>query len=131
MRARESLDGIAQAREVEVANLDRRNNDRETWSAGFTRAHAHGATHRIEVVQHEDRRLVEAKILDRLRDLASLYEERAVARESRIENRSRIDGTKVPEARDEEAALAAGDEVALMALDRFWRSYHALEESTT
>src|SRR3954471_23040894 len=99
------LNSVAETREVEIANLDRRYNDRETRSSRFARAHANRATHCIEVVQHEDRRLVEAEVLDRARDLAALDEKRSVARETGIENRARIDRTQIPEACDDDAAL--------------------------
>src|SRR5690349_10314926 len=105
------LNCVAEASEVEIAHLDRRYDDREPWSSSLACAHANGAAHRVEVVQHVDRRIVEAKVLDRPRNAPALYEERAVARESRVENRSRIDGTKVPEARDEDAALGRCDEL--------------------
>ena len=44
-----------------------------------------GRPDRLEVVQHEDWRLVPPQILHRVRDLAILDEERAVARQTSVE----------------------------------------------
>src|SRR6185369_2325722 len=103
--------GITQARKAEIAHLDRRHGDRLTRLTALARAHPHRRAHRFEVVEHEDRRIVEAHVLHRFRDLAVLDQERPVAREAGIEDRSLIDGAKIPEARDEEAALRGANQI--------------------
>src|SRR3954467_6201175 len=82
--------GIAQAREVEISHLDRRYGDRLSRLATFTRAHSNRPTHRLEIVQHEDRRVVEPQILHCLRDPSILDQERSIAREARVRNRALI-----------------------------------------
>ncbi len=66
---------------------------------------------RLEIVQHEQRRLVESHVLHRLRDLSVLDEERSVAREPGVEHRARIDLAQIPEPRDEHAARRRPDEI--------------------
>src|SRR5688572_11699616 len=73
---------VAGAGEVEIARFDRRHHDRPTRAAALARVHALGSAEHLEIVQHEDRRLVPAKIFHRPRDLAFLDQERAVAREA-------------------------------------------------
>src|SRR5262245_60285679 len=98
------LDRVARTREIEVARFHRRHDDRTARAAALTRAHPLGPAQHLEIVEHEDRRLVPAEILDRTRDLAFFDQERAVAREAGVENRALIDAADVPEARAENPA---------------------------
>ena len=90
--------GVTQAGEIEIAHLDRRNHDRLAGIAAFARAHALGDAHRFQVVQHEDRRIVEPEILHRLRDLSVLDQKGSVAGQAGVENRAWIHRPQIPEA---------------------------------
>src|SRR5215216_2823025 len=83
----EHLNCVRETCKIEVLRLDRWHNDRTT---GFSTSDAYGRTDRLEVVQQEERRLVEAEVLDRFRDLSILDQERAVTRETGKKNRARI-----------------------------------------
>src|SRR5688572_21193236 len=102
------LHGVGEAGEVEVTHLQRRH---DYGATGLGAREAHGTADRLEVVEHEQRRIVEAEILHSLADLAVLDEERAVAREAGVENRARIHFTQVPQPRDEDAAFRRLDHV--------------------
>ena len=58
--------GVTQTGEIEISHLDRWNHDRLAGIAALARAHALGDAHRLQVVQHEDRRIIEPEILHRL-----------------------------------------------------------------
>src|SRR5437660_9932533 len=64
-----------------------------------------------EIVEHRDRTLVEPEIVDRTTHFPVLDQEHTVARDARIQKSPLIDGADVPEARDEQAALHALDEL--------------------
>src|ERR1700755_568167 len=65
----------------------------------------------VTVLQHRMRGLVPAKVVHRADDLAALDEKRSVARHAGAQERVRVQEVRVPEARDEHAALHAGDEL--------------------
>src|SRR5262245_23702139 len=106
-RAREScaapseLYRVAQARERKARRLD---------PGHDAVAGAHRGCHPQHIAQHDGRALVEAEVHDRRRDLAVLDEPQSVAREPGLLHRLRIDGTDVPEMRDQNAALGGCDE---------------------
>src|SRR6185437_1459287 len=104
-----ALHGVAQAGEVEVTYLEWRHYDRCTGAAVFTCAHPYRRTECLDIVEHEDWRLVVSEVLDRVRYLAVLDQESAVAREAREQNRALIDGTDIPETCDQDPALGARD----------------------
>jgi len=58
--------GVTQTGEVEISHLDWWNHDRLAGIAALARAHALRDAHRFQVVQHEDRRIIEPEILHRL-----------------------------------------------------------------
>ena len=101
---RSPLHGVGQRREVEVA-------DRAAPASSAPRVVGHGAADVLEPVQHQQRALVPAEVLQRARDLALLDEERPVAREAGLQHRSRIERADVEEVRHEDAALAARDQL--------------------
>src|SRR4029079_11674113 len=68
-------------------------------------------TNRLEIVQQEQRRLIEAEVLDRLRDFSVLDQECTVARKTSEQNRSRINGAEIPQSRHENSALRRLDHV--------------------
>src|SRR5215471_9443855 len=106
-----ALHRIADGLEVEVARLDRRHHDGGADVARLRRAHPDRAAHRLEVAEHDDRALIEAEVLHRMADPAVLDQEGAVARETGVEDRARIERPDVPEARDQDAALGGADQV--------------------
>ena len=91
-----------------ASDSDEKLNSR-TRSAGIIRPAVvgDGPPDVLEAVQHQQRALVPAEVLQRARDLALLDEERAVAREPGLQHRARIERADVEEVRDEDAALAA------------------------
>src|SRR5688500_18105657 len=92
--------------EIELSHRERRHDERPaTLRAGD----ADRGTDRLDVVEHEQRGFVEAEVLDRLRDLAVLVVEDAVAREPCVENGARIDRPQIPEPRHENAARRGPD----------------------
>src|SRR6185437_1243808 len=107
--ANQLLHGITQTREVEITDLERRHDDRRAGAAVFTCAHSYRRAECFDVVEHEDRGLVVSKVLDRVRHLAVLDQERTVARETREQDGALIDGANVPETRYEDSALGARD----------------------
>src|SRR5258707_1097925 len=102
------LYGIRETGEIEILHLDRRNNNR---SARLRPGKTNWTSNCLQIVEHEKRRIVEPEILYRLRNFSVLDEERSVSRESRIENRSRIDLSQIPETRDQHTALSGLDHV--------------------
>src|SRR5579885_2890983 len=105
------LNSVTQARKVKVSDLDRRNYNRRSRIAAFAGAHALRNAHRFQVVQHEDRRIVEAEVLHRPRDLAVLDQKRAVAREAGVENRAWIDRPQIPESCYQQTTLRRTNQV--------------------
>src|SRR5215204_5651440 len=96
-------DGVRQRCEVEVANPERRHQPSRLarlWPADV-----------LEAVQHQQRTLVPAEVLQRPRNLAVLDEERPVACETGLQHRAGIERANVEEVRDENAAGAAGDDL--------------------
>src|SRR5687768_7801381 len=102
---REASDRIAETREIEVTYLQRRHDDRAAGASTLTGADTHRATHRLDVVQHENRRFVVAKVLDGAGDLSLLDEESPVSRQARVQDGAGIDRTNVPEPSDEDSAI--------------------------
>src|SRR5215210_2181736 len=89
----ETLHRIRQAGEVEVLRFDRRHDNRP---ARFGTAEPDRRPDRLDIIQQEQRRLIEPEILDRFRDLAVLDEKRAVACEARVEDCSWINLAQIP-----------------------------------
>src|SRR5687767_9838395 len=119
------LNGVARAREVEVARLDRGHDHGIPGAPALARADALRTSQHLQVVEHEDRALVPPHVLDGTRDLSVLYQERAVAGESGEQDRPLVHAADVPEARTQDAALGARDHV----LDRRVPTEH-LEAAT-
>src|SRR5678816_1593456 len=93
---------VRQRCERKILHLDRRHYHRP---AVFSSCESDRRPDRLEIVEHEQWRLVEPEILERLGDLSVLDEERSVTREPGIENRARIDLAEVPQPRHEHSAL--------------------------
>ena len=80
----DALHRVRQRTKVEVLHLDRR---KDNSSTSLGSGEPNRWSDRLEIVQHEDRRIVETEILDRLGDLSILDQERTVASETRVELR--------------------------------------------
>src|SRR5688500_14912022 len=102
---REASDRIAETREIEVTYLQRRHDDRAAGASTLTGADTHRATHRLDVVQHENRRFVVPEVLDGAGDLSLLDEEGPVSRQASVQDGARVDRANVPEPRDEDSAI--------------------------
>ena len=92
--------------EVNV-NADRRSDGTIRGERRWERAN------RVDVPrrQHREHALIEAQVAYRVADLALVDPPHAVARQSREDERARVDQADVPEARDQEAAIESLDHV--------------------
>src|SRR4051812_46471374 len=111
------LNRIRQTREAEISRFDR-------WhyncAAGFGAADAYRGADRLEIVEQEERRVVEPEILDRSRDLAVLDEERSIAGKAGVKDRAWIDFAQVPEPRDQNSPRGRLDHL----VHRRWAALH-------
>src|SRR5215208_464304 len=87
-------DRVRETGKVEVSHLDGRHDDS---SACLCARKPNRTSERLEIIQHEQRRLVEAEVLERLRELPVLDQERAVARQPCVKNRARVHLAQIPE----------------------------------
>src|SRR5262249_9781673 len=101
--ARHSLYGVGERLEVEAA-------DPQSWhhpsGGGWF-----GAANVFETVQHQERALVPAKVLERAGNLPFVDKECAVACQPRLQHGSRIERADIKEMRHEDAALASDNEL--------------------
>src|SRR5690606_19597777 len=95
------LHRVRQARKRKVAHAKRRHHHVTSTLGSRNTTHP---SHLLEVVQHEERRLVEAEIAQGARYAAILHQESAVPREARVEQRTRIHRPQVPQPRDQHPA---------------------------
>src|SRR5436190_9090351 len=94
-------------RQVELVGAQHRDADRATLGA----ARDHGGAETVAAGEHLDRRLVEPEVVDRMRDLAVLDPEHAVAGEAGGEDALGVERAQVEEPRDQDAALDALDQL--------------------
>src|SRR5688500_16303791 len=120
---RRRSDRVAGTGEVEVSRLDRWHDHRRSRTAALARADTLGTSEHLEIVEHEDRRLVPAHVLDRTRDLAILDQEGPVARQAREQDRALIHAADVPEAGTQDAALGARDHLLERGLAEIGRAH--------
>ena len=112
------LDRVRHAGKREVFHNHRGRNH----AFAFATLGSYGHSHFQHILQHSYRAFVETEVSDGRRHFAVLNEEKSVARQACVLQRLIVDASEIPEARDQEASLHAGDVLMVTRLDRLARA---------